>query len=627
MKYTVITLLAFVLSFASTFAQEISSDITNVTVYRKGALITRTAKVNLQKGNNNIVLGHLSTGLDPTSVRIGVDNDAVTIVSVNHKFDVEENAKIKALMGKNDKRKAQLIDSIALLNADLSVLENEKALILSNKEIKGEQGITSTQLAQMAKYFTSELSSIERAKLSISKKLGVCESELNALIQEANVNTQKLTEKTSKVLANLKSDSEIRGAKVTLTYLVYDAEWTPFYEVRVKNVNSPLQLVYSARVSQKSEEDWRNVKLTLSTGDPSVDNTKPEFERMTLPGRGRTIKKRTWTRPSANVAFGHVVDNEGTPIAGCSVFELNGEAAPNGTVSDFNGAFRLEMKDWRNKIKLSFVGYEDQVLSPAESMLVTLEESQAELEEVVVVGYGSRAKSSVTAESRVSLRGASASKSAVVNNLPLNVEESLSATEFAIDMPYSVPSDGKQYDANMLTYAIDADYHYIATPRYTKETYLLANIPDVYQYSLEPGTARLFYDNVYQGDCLISPKASQDTLLISVGTDKAIAVERKPVKSNTRRALLGQTVTVTKSFEITVRNNKPYAVNAEIEDQYPISVASDIKVSLVESSGAAVEPRNGKVTWNLHLEPKESKTVTLTYEVKYPKDRHSLSIE
>lgn len=626
MKHIVITLFAFALSFVSTFAQDVSSEISNVTVYRKGALVTRTAKVNLQKGNNNIVLGRLSTGLDPASVRIGVDNDAVTIVSVNHKFDVEVNDGVKALMGKSDRRKAQLNDSIALLRADLSVLENEKALILSNKEIKGQQGITSAQLAQMAKYFTSELSSIERSKLSIAKKLDACESELNSLVQEANVNTQKLTEKTSKVLVNLKSDSEVRGAKLTLTYLVYDAEWTPFYEVRVKNVNSPLQLVYSARVSQKSEEDWKNVKLTLSTGDPSVDNTKPEFEKMTLPYWNRTVKKRTWNRPSSNMAFGHIVDEEGSPVVGCSVVEISNDAPYNGAVSDFEGSFSLEMKNMSNKLKVSFVGYEPQVLSPAENMLVVLKEDLAELEEVVVVGYGGRAKSSVAAEP-MAQRSVATTKAKVVNNLPLNVSESLSATEFAIDMPYTVPSDGKQYDANMLTYAIEADYHYIATPRYTKETYLLANIPDVYQYSLEPGTARLFYDNVYQGDCIITPKTSQDTLSISVGTDKAIAVERKPVKSNTRRALLGQTVTVTKSFEITARNNKPYAVNAEVEDQYPISLSSDIKVQLTESSGASVDPNTGRVIWNLHLEPKESKTVTLTYEVKYPKSRHSLSIE
>lgn len=627
MKKYVISLLALMLSGVSLLAQNVSTNITNVTVYRKGALVTRTATVDLKRGDNNFVLNHLSIGLDPTSVRVGVDNGAVSIVSVNHKFDVEENAEIKALMGKKDKRKAQLNDSISILQASRSVLENEKSLILSNMELKGAQGVTSIQLAQMAKYFTSELTSIERSMLSIANRLDVCNAELNSIIQEAGVNTQKLTEKTSKVLVNLRAESEIRGAKITLTYLVYDAEWSPFYEVRVKSVNDPLQLAYSARVSQKSDEDWKNVKLTLSTGDPSVDVTKPEFEVMTLPGTRRTIKKRAWNRPSSMVAFGHVVDADGSPVPGCIVSESNLGATPNDVVTDMNGAFTIELKDMSHRLDFSFVGYDKQSLSPAENMLVVLDESaDDELEEVVVVGYSPREKAKGTA-TRMSLRGVSGKQSNAAKNMPLNVEETLSATEFAIAIPYTIPSDGKPYDANMLTYAINADYHYIATPRYTKETYLLANIPDAYQYYLETGTARLFYDNIYQGDCLISPKNFQDTLLISVGTDKAIAVERKPIKTNTRRALLGQTVTVTKSFEITVRNNKSYAVTTEVEDQYPISISADIKVALVESSEAAVDTDKGKLTWILHLEPRESKTVKFTYEVKYPKSRHSLVIE
>ena len=41
--------------------------------------------------------------------------------------------------------------------------------------------------------------------------------------------------------------------------------------------SSPLTIVYKANVSQKSGEDWKNVKLTLSTGSPSVSGIKPEL--------------------------------------------------------------------------------------------------------------------------------------------------------------------------------------------------------------------------------------------------------------------------------------------------------------------------------------------------------------
>jgi uncharacterized protein (TIGR02231 family) len=59
--------------------------------------------------------------------------------------------------------------------------------------------------------------------------------------------------------------------------VVNDASWYPTYDIRAKNVNSPVVIAYKANVSQQCGEDWKNVKLTLSTGDPSVSGQKPEL--------------------------------------------------------------------------------------------------------------------------------------------------------------------------------------------------------------------------------------------------------------------------------------------------------------------------------------------------------------
>ena len=54
---------------------------------------------------------------------------------------------------------------------------------------------------------------------------------------------------------------KVSKATFTLTYLINNAGWTPLYDIRVKDIKSPAQLQYKAKVDQNSGEDWDQVKL------------------------------------------------------------------------------------------------------------------------------------------------------------------------------------------------------------------------------------------------------------------------------------------------------------------------------------------------------------------------------
>ena len=49
-----------------------------------------------------------------------------------------------------------------------------------------------------------------------------------------------------------------------------NAGWTPFYDVRSESINSPVNLTYKAKVFQNTNEEWSNIKLSLSTGKLNV---------------------------------------------------------------------------------------------------------------------------------------------------------------------------------------------------------------------------------------------------------------------------------------------------------------------------------------------------------------------
>lgn len=88
---------------------------------------------------------------------------------------------------------------------------------------------------------------------------------------------------------------------------------------------------------------------------------------------------------------GVITDAKGEPLVGVTVME---QGTANGTVTDINGRYTLTTKSKDAKLKVSYVGYTEQIITPGES--VVLKEDDKTLNEVVVVGYGTMRRKDVT---------------------------------------------------------------------------------------------------------------------------------------------------------------------------------------------------------------------------------------
>lgn len=95
----------------------------------------------------------------------------------------------------------------------------------------------------------------------------------------------------------------------------------------------------------------------------------------------------------STVASGKVVDEYGQSLPGVNIVE---KETTNGTVTDINGEFKLELTDKSNIVVFSFIGYKNIETEAAKSMQIVMLLDQTGLEEVVVVGYGSQARKDVT---------------------------------------------------------------------------------------------------------------------------------------------------------------------------------------------------------------------------------------
>ena len=107
---------------------------------------------------------------------------------------------------------------------------------------------------------------------------------------------------------------------------------------------------------------------------------------------------------------GHVKDATGEPIIGATV---RVDGTQTATVSDFDGNFVLKAEQGAN-ITVSYIGYQSQTVKAAPSLVITLQDDAAVLNEVVVIGYGAVKKSDLTG-SVTALKPDTKNKGLVVN--------------------------------------------------------------------------------------------------------------------------------------------------------------------------------------------------------------------
>lgn len=108
---------------------------------------------------------------------------------------------------------------------------------------------------------------------------------------------------------------------------------------------------------------------------------------------------------------GNVSDAKGEPIVGATISEKGGTG---GTITDINGDFTLDLAP-DNAITISYVGFKPQTLRPTDGIHVTLDEQAKGLDEVVVIGYGTKKKANLIGA--VSTVGAEELKDRPVTNL------------------------------------------------------------------------------------------------------------------------------------------------------------------------------------------------------------------
>jgi uncharacterized protein (TIGR02231 family) len=529
-----------------------SAKVSAATVYFNAAELTQNATATLPAGTSEIVVKNVAEHIFESTVQIGAPA-SVTVLSVqftrNYAGDqpvaLPESAAVKKLRDSINILQAELDRLVTQRNNDQKTLD----LLDKNQQVAGQNtGLSVTDLVKLVDYYRAKRNEITANQLTLSvreKKIGERMTAINTKISEATAPKDTDAYKGKLVLQVM---CDVAGTyPLEINYLTQGASWSPYYDLRADTSSGPISMMYKAQVTQNTGIDWKQVKLTLSSGTPNQSSQIPILSAWFLRFGGKIINGYP------NADFLNTIQGQ---VPGLQV--TNGNGAPGA-----NSAVKI-----RGMATMSAQTIEKKELGDYTT----------------------------------------------INDNQMNVS-------FVIDTPYDILSNGKVHSVRMKEIKLPASYRHYSVPKMEQEAFLMAEVTDYGKYNLLPGEANIIFDGMYIGKTNIIPNQTGDTLNLSMGRDKRVSIKREKVADKSGTKFLSSYKEQTFTYETTVRNNKKEAINLMLKDQYPVSTDQEIEVTLLKDDGAKVNTETGVLTWELKLNPGETKKIRISYKVKYPKNK------
>ena len=367
MKKTLFFCLMALHSFGQNKEINLDSKIDKVTVFLSGAQVVRSAKTSLLAGKTTLRFQHLSAKLDPNSIQLKAEG--TTIVSVKHEINYLDSPTKPQEIAKLQTQKEGLEDKLAANKSMLTVYKREEEMLVKNQAIVGQQsGLKALDLKESVDFQRLRMSEVLTKQLDLDKAIKKLEKEMAQLDNQINQVAGTRGEDQAEIVVTVLNNTAA-PASFAITYFVSDANWTPSYDLRVKDISKPLNLAFKASINQHTGEDWKEVSLSLSTGEPQSQGVAPtlstwyleveERARVTLKGLVEHLPapqvKRDEEVSIPTLLQGRVAGNGKAPMADADQIDLSAntnyqqtvksfDLSQHYTINDGNDGFQVELK-------------------------------------------------------------------------------------------------------------------------------------------------------------------------------------------------------------------------------------------------------------------------------------------
>ena len=605
-KITLIICLA--IATINIYAENVKGVLKRATVYFSGAELTHTVNVSLRQGENSLTIEGLTPNIDVNSLKINVSNSVMVAASeftTDYLTEKKSSDYIKKLKDSIDNYNAMIARLASAIKINTSSLELLKKGVENNLSNKTEgstsmvkKHLTTAEITQNLDYYNNKAAALEKSiyddnlkKTELSQKLTNLQSQLRQEQGKKGVFNGILN-------LNLVA-SYATNATVTVSYFTSQARWVPFYDMVVTDASKPVNLKGRSKVSQNTGIDWNNVNITLSTATPSKTKDAPVFD--------------TWFLDFVYNNYGYY-GGMNKKVSNAITYDMaeskDAIALEESAVSNVKARAVRSVSDAQQILYVvDGVPYDGDIseISPNSIASTTvLKEAQA------TAMYGSRGAGGVVLITTKKMEDYIA------------VEEKNIAMEYKIDLPYTIPGNGKEQIIDLKDYSLSPEYKFYAAPKLDQNAFLVADFKDWEKLNILSGLANITYDGTYVGQTYLNTSQTNNVMSVTLGSDKRISVKREKLTDFSQVKILGSDTKVTLAYKITVKNNQNKSVKFTLKEQYPISSQKEIKVELLDKE--TTKPTYNKedigvVTWDFDLAAGESREFRIAYSVKYPKDK------
>jgi len=276
------------------------SSLTSVVVYPDRAQVTRVQTVKCEGRSTLARFEELPPAADPTSFRAHADRATVEGLLAT------ENTRESRYGAERERLEKQRVE----LERELTALEDASARATTLDSL-GLQ-LTEAALARIRREFIEPRPDTRAWGTALDTALG---SRLRAATeresQAARLRTVQRTlaevrgreERMAAASERIDRRVEVRldcasgtQARVQLSYMVGGASWAPAYEARADEPGRAVELSTYATVRQGTGEDWKDVRLVLSTAVPGENATPPELQPLYVSAEERKEERKVLVR-------------------------------------------------------------------------------------------------------------------------------------------------------------------------------------------------------------------------------------------------------------------------------------------------------------------------------------------
>ena len=327
--------------FASKNEMASISNIKNVIVFNKGVNVQRYGSVTLKEGDNTIYIQELSPYLANESIQFLMKSNKVIINSVSKEMNYlgipnHLSNDVKLLNDSLLKTK----ENLRLANVAMEVYNQEKDLLNENKSVlKLSKEFIIDDLMDLTDFFRERMLDVEGKISNTNKEITKINKTIQNIERQINALNSKAKNQYSNVVIQVTSEVN-KNIDYELSYNINNrAGWKPCYDIRVDKIHDSVNITYKAEMYQNTNEEWEDIKISLSTGNLNQSNNAPSFNPNYLYAnnyyKSRVISspsprydKYEGTAATANVDVGMAMEDD--------IMEVSSSSADFTTV-DFSG--------------------------------------------------------------------------------------------------------------------------------------------------------------------------------------------------------------------------------------------------------------------------------------------------